>query len=356
MLQIENLITPFVWWFLKHVIHCHRHGFGASAPALLWLVWPCGSSGELETRRPVGRVHGSFCCGTWILWIWMMRKQAVTKTTGQGLLYIYIIYIYMFMHVYCPCILRMFMWRSKKVFRACEVFIIFVILLIEILFREPAARRCDQTEHCRRWGCRRSCLCSSQALRPFAAELALVFSCCRQLQQSWFAMWFPAYQWRGWILNLSLTNQTCLLVLRYFGTVFGYPFWQGLLAQRAIQRGPPTAPRRPRRGRPVPKPVQERTPRLPPLSDDVWKPEPVAEEEVLLATKVDGQSLKDVAAEVSWWRLFFSPTSLCVGFLMFFVTVLYILHTSSCHRRFWGQSGPIVLGFWYILIFGGFMK
>eukprot|EP00434_Breviolum_minutum_P025879 symbB.v1.2.022881.t1/scaffold2049.1/size91137/8 len=75
---------------------------------------------------------------------------------------------------------------------------------------------------------------------------------------------------------------------------------KGLLAQRAIQRGPPTAPRRPRRGRPVPKPVQERTPRLPPLSDDVWKPEPVAEEEVLLATKVDGQSLKDVAAEV--WR------------------------------------------------------
>ena len=256
---------------------------------------------------------------------WCANKQWQKQQVKVYCTYIY--HIYMFMHVYCPCILRMFMWRSKKVFRACEVFIIFVILLIEILFREPAARRCDQTEHCRRWGCRRSCLCSSQALRPFAAELALVFSCCRQLQQSWFAMSFPAYQWRGWILNLSLTNQTCLLVLRYFGTVFGYPFWQGLLAQRAIQRGPPTAPRRPRRGRPVPKPVQERTPRLPPLSDDVWKPEPVAEEEVLLATKVDGQSLKDVAAEVSWWRLFFPPHH-CVLVFWCFLSQFY---TSYIH-------------------------
>lgn len=102
--------------------------------------------------------------------------------------------------------------------------------------------------------------------------------------------------------------------------VFGYAFCSGLLAQRAIQRGPPTA-RRPRRGRPVP----ERTPRLPPLSDDVWKPEPVAEEEVLLATKVDGQSLKDVAADVSWWLCFF-PTSLCVVFLSQF-------YTSKSHIR-----------------------
>ena len=85
-----------------------RHGFGASAPTLLWLVWPCGSSGELETRRPVGRVHGSFCCGTWILWIWMMRKQAVTKNNRSRFT------VHMFMHVYCPCILRMFMWRSKR--------------------------------------------------------------------------------------------------------------------------------------------------------------------------------------------------------------------------------------------------
>lgn len=40
-------------------------------------------------------------------------------------------------------------------------------------------------------------------------------------------------------------------------------------------------------------------PLLPPLSDSVWKPTPVAEEEVLQATEVNGQSsLKDVAAEV----------------------------------------------------------
>jgi hypothetical protein len=43
-------------------------------------------------------------------------------------------------------------------------------------------------------------------------------------------------------------------------------------------------------------------PLLPPLSDSVWKPTPVAEEEVLQATEVNGQSsLKDVAAEA--WQL-----------------------------------------------------
>lgn len=157
------------------------------------------------------------------------------------------------MHVYCPCILRMFMWRSKKVFRACEVFIIFVILLIEMLFREPAARRCDQSiaggrgaggaasvqaEFCGRllqswpWSSVAAgnwdtlafsnlCIAMGYILYsalPFPSSIKSRCSVgnsklskhpqrvCDQIfakQQSWFAMWFPAYQWRGWILNLS---------------------------------------------------------------------------------------------------------------------------------------------------------
>eukprot|EP00435_Cladocopium_sp_Y103_P024173 s2296_g5.t3 len=83
-------------------------------------------------------------------------------------------------------------------------------------------------------------------------------------------------------------------------------FGASIIAQRASRGGAPTAPRtRPRRAprlgrKPKPKAPQSvaPVPLLPPLSDSVWKPTPVAEEEVLQATEVNGQSsLKDVAAE-----------------------------------------------------------
>ena len=89
-------------------------------------------------------------------------------------------------------------------------------------------------------------------------------------------------------------------------------FGQGIIAHRASPGGAPTAPRRrrapraPRQRTPKPKAAPPRAapvPLLPPLSDSVWKPTPVAEEEVLQATEVNGQSsLKDVAAE-AWERI-----------------------------------------------------
>eukprot|EP00438_Fugacium_kawagutii_P014488 Skav223535 [mRNA] locus=scaffold1160:447596:450970:+ [translate_table: standard] len=77
---------------------------------------------------------------------------------------------------------------------------------------------------------------------------------------------------------------------------------QGLIACRA-QRGAPAVPRTRRSTRrPVgrkPKAVPQ-PPVLPPLNSNVSKPIPVPEEEVLEATEVKNQSLKDVATEV--WR------------------------------------------------------
>lgn len=57
-----------------------------------------------------------------------------------------------------------------------------------------------------------------------------------------------------------------------------------------------------------PKAVPE-TPVLPPLNSNVSKPVPVSEEEVLEATEVKGQSLKDVATEVSW--ILVNVSSIC---------------------------------------------
>ena len=86
-------------------------------------------------------------------------------------------------------------------------------------------------------------------------------------------------------------------------------FGQGVIAHRASRGEAPTAPRSrpraPRLGR-KPKPKARQSvapvPLLPPLSDGVWKPTPVAAEEVLQAAEVNAQSrLQDVAAEA--WQL-----------------------------------------------------